>query len=287
MQNKHMGNILTAIKAIVENSNIGLIEDSEEDIQNRANQMGAVLENYVKDAFADCLGQDERSIEQARSRTFSYLGNVKNPPDAMLKGSDAIEIKKISSPDVVQLQLNSSYPKNKLHSDNPKICSACRECEDWKEKDMLYVVGQVNEQELHNIFFVYGDLYCDSHEVYEKVENAIKDGIESLDEVELSETKELGRVNKIDHLEISELRIRGMWLIKSPFLHFDYLTKEITDYTFKLVALIPEDKYNSFSNVAEFESFCSENNVNISDEEVKDPQNPAKLINTKLITYYK
>lgn len=281
-----MSNILTAIKAIVENSNLEVVEDPEGVIQNRANQMGAAFENYVKNAFADCLGQDDRTVEQARSQTFSYLGNVRNPPDAMLIGSDAIEIKKLESLGTSQLQLNSSYPKNKLYSDNPKICKACRECENWQEKDMLYVIGQVNQEELHNIFLVYGDLYCDSHEVYEKVEDSIKDGINSLDEVDLSETNELGRVNKVDHLEISELRIRGMWLIKSPFLHFDYLTKDILDYTFKLVALIPEDKYNSFSNVTEFESFCSENNVNIADKEVKDPQNPAKLINAKLITYY-
>lgn len=281
-----MKNILTAIKAIVKNSAIGVMVAPKGNIPNRANQMGAALEDYVKNAFADCLGQDSRTVAQARSKTFSYLGNSKNPPDAMLKGSDAIEIKKLTSLETSKLQLNSSYPKNKLHSDNLKICSACRKSEDWQKKDILYVVGQVNNQELQNIFFIYGDLYCDSHEVYEKVENVIKDGIKSLGEVELSETNELGRVNKVDHLEISDLRIRGMWLIKSPFKHFDYLTKEITDYTFKLVALIPEDKYNSFSNVNEFESFCSENNVNIEDEEITDPQNPAKLIKSKLITYY-
>ena len=281
-----MKNILTAIIAIVKNSAIGVMIAPKGNIKNRANQMGAALEDYVKNAFADCLGQDSRTVAQARSKTFSYLGNSKNPPDAMLKGSDAIEIKKLTSLETSKLQLNSSYPKNKLHSDNLKICSACRKSEDWQKKDILYVVGQVNKQELQNIFFIYGDLYCDSHEVYEKVENVIKDGIKSLGEVELSETKELGRVNKVDHLEISDLRIRGMWLIKSPFKHIDYLTKEITDYTFKLVALIPEDKYNSFSNVNEFESFCSENNVNIEDEEITDPQNPAKLIKSKLITYY-
>ena len=197
-------------------------------------------------------------IREARRKTFSYLGNSTNPPDAMLAKSDAIEIKKIATLGASQLQLNSSYPKNKLYSDNPKICSACRECETWKEKDMIYVVGQVNVQELQNIFLVYGDLYCDSHEVYEKVENAIKNGIVSLDEVELAETNELGRVNKVDHLEISDLRIRGMWLIKSPFQHFEYLSQDITNYTFKLVALIPTQKYDSFPNVKEFEEFCKE-----------------------------
>lgn len=281
------GNILTAIQAIIKKSSLEVVENPQGNIQNRANQMGIALEDYVKNAFADCLGQqDARTIKQARSQTFSYLGNSTNPPDAMLINSDAIEIKKIQTLGTSQLQLNSSYPKNKLRSDNPKICKACRMCEEWEEKDMLYVVGQVNKQVLQNIFFVYGDLYCDSHEIYENVENVIKNGLASLDEVEFAETNELGRINKIDHLGISDLRVRGMWLIKTPFQHFGYLTDEIVNYTFKLVALIPEDKYNGFENINEFEAFCNGNGVSISSEEIEDPQNPANVVNSKLITYF-
>lgn len=281
-----MGNILSAIKSIVAISSLDVIENPNEIIHNRANQMGAALEDYVKNAFANCMGQNPKEIIHARSQTFSYLGNNNNPPDAMLIGSDAIEIKKLESLGTSQLQLNSSYPKNKLYPDNPKISNTCRTCEDWDEKDMLYVVGQVKNQELHNLFFIYGDLYCDSHEVYENVENVIKEGFHSLEGVELSETNELGRVNKVDHLEISDLRVRGMWLIKSPFIQFDYLTEEINDYSFKLVALIPEYKYNSFENVDEFEEFCEDNGVSISDEEIEDPQNPANIIKSKLIIYH-
>lgn len=77
-----------------------------------------------------------------------------------------------------------------------------------------------------------------------------------------------------------------MWLIKSPFLQFDYLTEKLNDYTFKLVALIPEHKYFSFENVDEFEEFCEDKGVSISDEEIEDPQNPANLIKSKLIIYH-
>ncbi len=281
-----MSNILNAIKSIIENSSIRVTESLQATSHNRANQMGDALEDYVKNAFANCLGMDEKSVKQARKHTFSYLGNKTNPPDAMLKESDAIEIKKIETIGISQLQLNSSYPKNKLHANNPKICKACRNCEIWEEKDMLYVVGQVDKKELQNIFFVYGDLYCDSHEVYENIENVIKEGLESLEDVELVTTNELGRINKVDHLGISDLRVRGMWLIKSPFQHFDYLINHTAGHTFKLIALIPEYKYNSFTNVDEFEKFCKEKGVSISDEEIEDPKNPANLISSKLITYY-
>lgn len=282
-----MNNILTAIKAVVENPLVKVAAKSNNVIQNRANQMGAALEDYIKYAFADCFGQDERTVNEICDEVFSYKGNNTNPPDLMLMGGEAIEIKKLESERTAQIQLNSSYPKNKLYKDNPKLCSTCRECEAWDVKDMIYVVGVTNKEKLNSLFFVYGDLYCDSKEIYEKVENIVKDGLRNIEDVEFSETKELGRVNNVDHLGITDLRVRGMWLIKSPILLFDYLTAEIQNYQFKLVALIPEDKYNSFDNVEEFETFCEENNVSISDEKIQNPQNPAKLIKSKLITYYR
>ena len=281
-----MGNILSAIKSIVSASSLDVIEESNEIIHNRANQMGDAFEDYVKNAFANCLGQSVRDIKHARYQTFSYLGNSNNPPDAMLIGGDAIEIKKLESLGTSQLQFYSSYPKNKLCSDDPQISNQCRTCEEWAEKDMLYVVGQVKNQKLQNLFFIYGDLYCDSHEVYESAENAIKGG-HSLEGVELSETNEFGRVNKVDHLGISDLRVRGiMWLIKSPFLQFDYLTKDINDYTFKLVALIPASKYYRFENVDEFEDFCKNHGVSILDKDIEDPQNPSNFISSKLIIFH-
>lgn len=284
-----MGNLLTAIQAIVEHSNSSILESSSTSsgVANRANQMGDALEDFVKAAFANCIGQDSNNVKMARNNTFSYLGNSNNPPDAMLKNGDAIEIKKLESLGTAQLQLNSSYPKNKLHSDNPKLCRACVECENWTQKDMLYVIGHVERSFLRNVFFIYGDLYCDAPEIYKRVETAISDGLNSLDNVQLSQTNELGRVNKVDHLGISDLRIRGMWLIKSPFLQFKYLidSKDTDDHDFKLCALIPEAKYQSFEGVNEFEDFSKKHNIKISTKQIEDPQNPARLITSKLIIF--
>lgn len=281
-----MNNILTAITSIVEHrSQIRDIKGGDS-IQNRANQMGDALEDFVKNAFADCLGiEDKDKINHLRSKTFSYLGNNTNPPDAIIQGGDAIEIKKLASLRTKYLQLNSSYPKNKLLSSNPKLCRACVECEDWGVKDMLYVVGQVDKKSIRNLFFVYGDLYCDSYEIYENVENAIKDGLKTLNDVDLADTQELGRVNKVDHLEISCLRIRGMWLIESPFLVFKSLIPKDEDYKFRMIALIPKSKYDSLSGKEKFESFCKLNGINIIDFDIPNPQNPCKLIKSKLITY--
>lgn len=76
---------------------------------------------------------------------FSYLGNQNNPPDVILKGGDAIEIKKIQSKSSA-IALNSSYPKNKLYSNDPRITKACKNSEVWKVKDMIYVIGVTNDK---------------------------------------------------------------------------------------------------------------------------------------------
>ena len=205
----------------------------------------------------------------------------------MLKGSDAIEIKKVESAKNT-LQFNSSYPKNKLSLGNPKISVKCKNCEEWDTKDMIYVVGHVEKSILHNIFFVYGDVYCDAHSVYENVENTIKECVQSLDVIESSETKELGRVNKVDHLGISSLRVRGMWVITSPFKQFEYLYEDKAKedcYSFRLIAIIPEDKYDTFESKTDFETFCKSHDVVVNDEDIPNPQNPAEMIKCKVVIY--
>mgnify|MGYP001062331948 FL=1 len=282
-----MGNILTAISVIISNS-LDISKSSKSDgVQNRVNQMGEDFEQYIKNAFANCLGKDERTVKHERNVTFSYLGNTRNPPDAMLRGGDAIEIKKIKNLSTSQLQLNSSYPKNKIKNTNKRICKKCRDSEVWDIKDMLYVIGVVANKTLSNILFIYGDIYCDDCVVYEKVENIIKESINSIDNVEQGDTNELGRINKVDHLGISDLRVRGMWLIESPFKYFRYLYDDTHDeHSFSLMAIIPETKYNSFENRDEFEEICKYNGVQITDEKLENPQNPAELINCKVIKYF-
>src|SRR5699024_11579610 len=61
------------------------------------------------------------------------------------------------------------------------------------------------------LWFVYGDCYCADKSYYERIADTIKDGVSSIPDVDFGETKELGRVNKVDPLGITYLRIRGMW----------------------------------------------------------------------------
>ena len=72
---------------------------------------GAYLENYIKDSFANTFEvKDEQKRLEIFSEKFSWLGNQNHPPDIMIKGGDAIEVKKTQSARS-DLALNSSYPK--------------------------------------------------------------------------------------------------------------------------------------------------------------------------------
>ena len=154
-----MATVIDAIENLVRNP-VTLL-GREYRSRNRANGMGEALEEYVKDLFAGTFGASDIERLDAFERTFSYLGNNSNPPDAMLRGGDAIEVKKIEALDAT-LALNSSYPKHTLRADSPMISEACRDAEDWDEKDILYVVGSVFNGRLRHLAMVYGLDYCAS-----------------------------------------------------------------------------------------------------------------------------
>ena len=138
---------------------------------------------------------------------------------------------------------------------------------------------------IQHLAMVYGEDYCAEEECYLRIKSKIKQGVESIQGVEFSETKELGRVNKIDPLGITYMRVRGMWGIENPWSVFKYIYQRDSEKSFNFMALINENKWNSFENKDELVSLQNEN-LKIIDVKIKDTNNPAKLKNAKLITYY-
>ncbi len=278
-----MTNILEAIYNIV-NRPIFEIK-SHYSGRNRANSVGEALENYIKDAFANTLEiDDEQERMQIFNHNFSWLGNQNHPPDIMIRNGDAIEVKKTQSARS-DLALNSSYPKSNILSSSPMITQECRECEDWTSKDLIYCVGHTTDEILKSLWMVYGNIYAARHETYQRIKQTISDGVNTIPDVEFAETKELGRVNRVDPLGITNLRIRGMWQIQNPRKVFDYVHNS-TDTEFELVVIIPLNKYNEFDNVSKNKvEGITIDGFSISDIRVKDPNNPANLIDCKLIEY--
>jgi len=247
---------------------------------NRANNMGEGLENYIKNAFLDSKELDNL---EALAKVFSYQGNKNNPPDLMLKNSDAIEIKKIESKNSA-IALNSSYPKAKLYANSPMITNACKACEAWDIKDMLYAVGYVKQKQLKSLWLVYGDCFCADKETYERIKDTISNGINSISDVEFTQTKELGKVKKVDPLGITDLRIRGMWHIENPNKTFDYLYNYDESKAFQLMALMTKDKYESMPK-SDREMVESMECVEVKEVKIKNPNNPVSLVDGVFIGF--
>ena len=279
-----MANVLFAFLNLIKNPITDITEHYKS--LNRANNMGDALEFYVKDLFCDSLNiKDINAKQEIYSRHFSYIGNQNNPPDIIIKGGDAIEVKKIENLNS-SIALNSSYPKDKLYSDSPMLTKACCNCESWQEKDLIYIVGTVKNKKLGSLWLIYGDCYAANKDCYEKMKNAISSKINDSTEICLSQTKELGRVNKVDPLGITYLRIRGMWGIDNPVKVFNYITGAKTGKSFTANLLMLKQKYITFPNrdKEQLENSLS-TGLTINDVKIKSPNNPAKLLDAKLLTF--
>lgn len=279
-----MINILDAIYNIAQRDELEI-----KDItfgNNRANNMGEGLEAFIKDSFANMFDEPNKNIRNLKYKeVFSFQGSKRNPPDLMLKNGPAIEVKKIESL-TTELQLNSSHPKQTLKSDSSFITKKCVECEDWTEKEFIYVIGHIpkNTNRLSSLWFVYGDIYSASEETYLSLKDDIATNIDEMPDVEFSETNEIGRVNQVDPLGITNLRIRGMWLLQPPFKVFDYIHNYENGKRFQCFAIIPTSKFNGFPDES-INRLEETDGVVISDVNVNDPDNPVDLIECKLIEF--
>lgn len=102
------------------------------------------------------------------------------------------------------------------------------------------------------------------------------------------ETNELAKVKKIDPLGITDLRVRGMWHIDNPIKVFSNVVSVNPNSEFMVNAIILEEKYNSFPAEDRDKLEGLQNvNLSITNITIKSPNNPAKLLNAKLISYVK
>ena len=282
-------NVLIALKNILVSGVNTMPSVTDHKSNNRINSAGDLLEYYVKDSFcgdsANMTTTNEKLTEY--QKYFSYLGNASNPPDFVIQRGPAVEVKKIQGVNANGLALNSSFPKDKLHSDDFRIKKECRECENefggWTEKDMIYAVGNVKDNLLHSLWFVYGDCYCADQSYYERIADTIKDGVASIPDVEFGETKELGRVNKVDPLGITYLRIRGMWGIEHPSAVFRPLLNTTNTNT-NIYVLMTKESHDNLDEVPDLNHFINQGTLTVEDIEIPNPNNPAKKLAAVLYT---
>lgn len=151
------------------------------------------------------------------------------------------------------------------------LTSDCKSCEEWMVKDLIYCIGHTSDTYLRSLWMVYGRIYAAKHETYQRIKTNISEGIKEIPDVVFSETKELGRVNQVDPLGITKLRIRGMWQIENPRKVFNYL-HESSDKEFELVCIIPNNKYNSLPESSRIKiEGISKDGFSMEDKRVKKP----------------
>lgn len=206
-------------------------------------EQGKPFEIFAKNMFAECLGALSSHVDAAWERTFSWRGSANHPPDFMIRGGDAVEVKIHSG--VGQIQLNSSPPKQTLKVTDPRIQDGCRTCEEWTEKDFVYFVGKANEEYVEALWLIDGSCIADFAETYDIL----------FDKLALTVTdlggepgNEIGRLNNIDPLKATSLRIRAMWLLEHPAKLFSTIFLSPAPGMFVFNALISAKKWNSFPN---------------------------------------
>lgn len=281
-------NVLKAMINIKNLSNYKINDDGDT-VNNRINQEGAALETFVKDAFSNTFNETNKELKKERyDECFSYLGNNRNPPDAIIKNGDAIEVKKHNN--LGDIQLNSSYPKNKLFSDDSRISQKCKDCEEWEEKDILYVSGLIkkveNKEVLTLISFIYGDCFAADKEVYINAKNRASNKLNELPEASL-ETNEIARFNNIDHLEVTRLRVRPMWILDNPITKIfdDIFEYERNKTKFTMLCLMRKEKFESFPE-EDKQAIKNDEEINIDEGiQISDPDNPENLIDSVYISF--
>jgi len=243
---------------------------------NRMNSQGEMLELFVRDLFSGSyLIKDWKEKKESWNNCFFSLGSNSLPPDFITCDGIAVEVKK--SQKVSTIHFNSSYPK-KYYPDKEKKINL----------DTVYIAGTLSKKnELEMLWFVYGDCLFARNDIYSSKREKLKEYIGSSEDSDKQKTtKELGRYNKIDPLEITDLRIRGMYQVKHPIKVFDYLFEDIQLENNKVncFALVLESKWEKFSPKlkSQIEKLTD---LTVKKVSIKNPDNPQQRISARFIYF--
>lgn len=281
-------NVLKSLHNISKSNHLDVTKSEYASNDNsRIQATGAGLEIFIRDSFCGIPGTiKNRNV--LYEKIFSWLGAKNNPPDAMLKMSDAIEIKKHEGRTSSDLALNSSPPRATLNSDDNKISAACKNSETipWK-KDNLYALGTTVDGKIKEIMFCYGDCFIANSHHYEKPVSSISETLTKLqdDGMKIVKTNELGKIRDVDPLSYSVLRIRGMWHLKSPRKIFENEIDSEDGDNLRVIAIMKKEKYDGFPE--NDKSVLFENSFKIKYFTSPNPNNITEQIDLVVISFCK
>jgi len=290
-----MSDLLLGLAHLIKNSNFQLSVNT-----NPMQQIptGELFETYCKDWLALLPPGDIQNREASYERVFSYQGNPNNPPDVMYRGGnngDAFEFKKSTSPSAA-IPLNSSFPKDKLLAANRSINRECRECENWDQRTLYYVVGVIprESQRVKSLWVVDGSVMAAKHEYYEQIFDGVKSSITSYVEqhgIEAVNSVELARLKDFDPLKRTVMRSRSMWELEGPQVSFNSIegvSETNARASSVLHAIIREEKWRTYNLNSQESILTLEGTSGLSlfhNVEVPDPNLPGNVVRVKVIRF--
>lgn len=261
---------------------------------NKIQAEGDALEKFIRSLFigdfdkVSALSEEDSDI--VLNKLFDWQGEANHIPDAILKSSDAIEIKKIQSISGM-IPLNSSFPKDYLfQEDLSKSCS--KKVDDFDKKDIVYVIGSLKKDTLllRYVWMVYGNCISADRKVYKELYDVIKEPIEKLRDSGkynmTEDSRELGRFKEIDPLKRSNMRVRNMFELENPIKSFSSIITNDKKADFQCFFLCLTSKYNSFNEESR-NKIEGEENLKVSNVQIPDPNDKSKTLDAKLIYFKK
>ena len=274
-------NTLRAIVNLSKCKNFDL-KKTKGDVSNVVSEQGNPLEKFVRASF--CGIPDTTGNNMSSDDVFCFQGQKNHPPDAMLRNTgDAIEIKKVEG--ISTIHLNSSLPKQRLYADDKTITNKAVECEEWKSRDMLYVIGHIKKDTspVCSLFFFYGDCIFKRNEYYNDIFESAKNSLKGIDKIQQT-GNEYGTIKDVDELGINtDMRLRPLNSFDHPLKVFSEIVQPDKNAGFSLFTIMRNSKFKSFPT--EFQKLALNSGLKHKNEHIRDPDNAGKKIAVEIFSF--
>ena len=272
-------NTLRAIVNLSKCKNFDL-KKTKKDVSNVVSEQGNPLEKFVRASF--CGIPDTKRNNMSSDDVFCFQGQKNHPPDAMLRNAgDAIEIKKVEG--ISTIHLNSSLPKQRLYADDKMLTKKAVKCEEWKSRDMLYVIGRVTKNTVRSLFFFYGDCIFKRNEYYRDIFESAKNSLKEIEKIRQT-GNEYGTIKDVDGLGINtDMRLRPLNSFDHPLKVFSKIVQPDKNAGFSLFTIMRSSKFKSFPT--ESQKLALNSGLKHKNEHIRDPDNAGKKIAVEIFSF--
>lgn len=244
-----------------------------------ANAAGDSLEYFIKDMF--CTGASQYQYDSEKDEVYdkylSWKGNSSNFPDFIVRGGVGVEPKKLNNKSYSTIALNSSYPKDYIYPDSQNIPLDVDE-DSWLKKEIVYVVGNLSDtNKLISLWFFYGNTMIADRNVYLDLIDNIREAVKETNAT-LVQSKELARATGIDPLNLTNLRMRGMYELQHPHIAFNkYISRaDIPNEASKIFLVILKEDYDSIVEKPNFDEYYSNGQLKSHEILIPNPNSPLE-----------